>query len=515
MAAGLLGTERRLPDVPATDGALANLLAGAAAQPVTAEQRWLAGAAALGQYRRAGKRPIVLPPSAIPPAPGDATPTCSALAGEHLAALLAGPQAEVLAEWLAAAAQAGRRVPPESVPALLDAGRARVALRPAVAAVIGQLGQWLAAQNPDWEYAALSLTGAEDMPQLVQHWETSTRPQRLALLARLRAQRPADALALLSATWHQEHADDRAAFVVALAAGLSSLDEAFLEATLDDRARSVRQAAAELLARLPGSLLAERMAARLRPLVGLTRGWRPRRVKRFTLALPEACDDAMQRDGVVSRPRGARGEKAWWLLQLVAAAPLQFWTGVLEAAPLDCVRLTAGLEWRGLLLEGWAEAASRQCAADPAVADWAEALLAALLEQEPPEPINLGPLLLALPAARREAFILRRLVEEPGLDAGRPAFRLLTAIREPWGRDLSQRVLPLLADQIASNRSTNPAPLLGLLDQAAFCALAAAGVEAAPRLLAAAGAQPFWPAAVERFVSVVRFRHAMLRELTP
>lgn len=515
VAAALLGTERRALSAPvAQAGALPALLARIVGQPgASAEQRWLAGAAVLAQYRRAGRRPVALPASPLPPAPVDSIPVCSPQAGEHLAALLAGHHAELLSEWLSAAGRAGLRVPPERLPALLDAGHARAGLRPAVAAVIGRLGQWLAAQNPEWEYAALSLTGAEDTAELTGLWETSTRPQRLALLAHLRAGRPAEALALLSATWHQEQADDRAAFVGALASGLSPADEAFLEAALDDRAKSVRQAAADLLARLPGSLLAQRMAARLRPLVSVTRGWF--KAKRFALALPEACDAEMRRDGVDPRPRGARGEKAWWLLQLVAAAPLQFWTTTLEAAPAECVKLTAGQEWRGLLLEGWADAASRQSPADPVAAAWAEALLTALLEQEAPEPINLRPLLLALPPARRDDFVLFRLADDSDLGAGQPAQRLLTAVREPWGHDLSQMVLSLLASQVAANRSANPTPLLTLLSQAAACADPAVALEFAPRLLHAAGAQPYWPAAVERFVSVIRFRHAFLRELTP
>lgn len=75
-------------------------------------------------------------------------------AGRHATPLrdLAGRR-ELLAEWLAAAAGAGRRLPAELVPALLDAGRRHHQLRPWVAPVGGPLASWLAGQRTDWSYA--------------------------------------------------------------------------------------------------------------------------------------------------------------------------------------------------------------------------------------------------------------------------------------------------------------------------------------------------------------------------
>lgn len=61
---------------------------------------------------------------------------------------------EILAEWLAAAARAGRRLPPELVPALLDAGRRHRHLRELITPAAGPLAGWLAGQRDDWSYAA-------------------------------------------------------------------------------------------------------------------------------------------------------------------------------------------------------------------------------------------------------------------------------------------------------------------------------------------------------------------------
>lgn len=117
--------------------------------------------------RRAG---VALVPAAPPPAPAPVDdlltvgPAAAARADLLLALDHAGRHAtpvrdlpgrrELLAEWLAAAAAGGRRLPPELVPALLDAGRRHLQLRPWIAPVGGPLAGWLADQRTDWSYAA-------------------------------------------------------------------------------------------------------------------------------------------------------------------------------------------------------------------------------------------------------------------------------------------------------------------------------------------------------------------------
>jgi hypothetical protein len=510
--AALLGTERRPYALPMSAGALGDTLAGLRDQ--APEAALLSAAATLALYRRAGRRPTPLPTMEGAPSPASDLPPCSAVAGRQLALMLTGQYAEVLPEWLRLLAKAGGRVASEYLPALLDLARSRSELRPAVAAVLGRRGEWLANQNPEWAEVAIALPQVAEPNLLAAAWETAEHAVRLELLRQLRAQTAtrAASLTLLAATWKEESAEDRAAFVSALADGLSLADEAFLETALDDRAKGVRAAAADLLASLPQSQLAGRMAARLQPLVQFERGWF--KVRRFGLDVPARCDEAMQRDGIELKPRGSRGERAWWLLQIVAAAPLDFWTRTLEATPAECIHLAESTEWRGLLVEGWAQATARQAATEtPGAAEWAEALLKAVLADS--EPVSLGVLLLSLAPERREEFVSQYLQIDSALGDDRPAQRLLADYWDQWAPALSRVAVEALRQHIATDNSHHPGRMLGLFHQVGFCADPAVSLEFAGRLQAAADPRAHWPQAVERFLAVAEFRRAMHQELKP
>jgi hypothetical protein len=270
VTAATVGTERR-PFAPAAGhGPLAELIARI--DTSGPEGALLSAAAVAALYRRAG---TIVPHDERPAAaecPPDNQPDCGPRAAARLASMLGGNHRGVLPEWLAALANAGRRAPAALLPELLDLGRAQSDLRPAIAAVLGARGRWLAAQNPEWSYARTELRGLRTESEtealnsqfsvLTTEWETGARAARIALLHELRVRQPAQARDLLATTWASEKADERAAFLAAFEIGLSIADEPFLEAALDDRGKEVRHAAAALLARLPESRLAARMLAR-------------------------------------------------------------------------------------------------------------------------------------------------------------------------------------------------------------------------------------------------------------
>lgn len=60
----------------------------------------------------------------------------------------------LLPDLLRAASGAGYAAYPTLLPALLDAGSRRTALREPVAAVLGARGRWLARHRPDWQWAS-------------------------------------------------------------------------------------------------------------------------------------------------------------------------------------------------------------------------------------------------------------------------------------------------------------------------------------------------------------------------
>jgi hypothetical protein len=464
--------------------------------------------------RRAG---VALMPTEPPPAPApvDVAATVGPAAAARADALLALDQAsraavpvrdlagrlELLAEWLAAAAAAGRRLPPEQVPALLDAGRRHRQLRPLIAPVAGPLAGWLAAQRADWSYASAT-SPVEPPADDHEVWELGAIGRRVAHLRRLRERDPARARELLETAWQAEPPEHRAALLPALGTGLSGADEPLLERVLDDRRRQVRDIALELLARLPGSGYARRMAARAGDCVQL------RSPGRIAVRPPATCDRSMRRDGIAPRPPAGTGERAWWLEEILARTPLRAWP-----APREFLGHAIADSWAPTVHRGLARAAAAQ--RDPG---WAAALVDRLTADvaahgRPDDRLLLEALYQALPAddlAGAATAALRR-----GLGEAREigVEQVLALCPRPWPPAVVEAVFAGLADQLY--RPTTGWRAAGL------CELAALGFPAgaAPRVVALVDRlrsdRPHdrGLAAAERLATTLQFRHDMREEL--
>ncbi len=191
----------------------------------------------------------------------------------------------------------------------------------------------------------------------VERWETGTAEQRRTTLAELRADDPAAARALLELTWETDSPADRRAFLELLSDGLSLEDQPLLERALDDRRKPVRTAASGLLSALPGSALADRMGERLRPLIAVGGGARPK----LRLELPEEIDKAGRRDGIedAGAPSGY-GLRAWWLSQIIGAAPLAIWVQRTGLAPEAILKQLRGDEFATPVFDGLRQATRRE-----------------------------------------------------------------------------------------------------------------------------------------------------------
>ncbi|MFJ8438249.1 DUF5691 domain-containing protein [Kitasatospora griseola] len=502
--AALLGTDRRPLPEPGTP--LAESVDRT--DPATA----LLDLAALAAVRR---RAGALPAPAVDapaPAPDDTRPALPEPATRRLAVLLGtrgghgstANLAELLPQWLAAARGRGYRLPPALVPALLDTARARSELRGDAVTLAGPLGRWLAPQNPDWRYVTRTAADHDDLDRPGELlWQEGLFAERVTHLTRLRRTDPAAGLALLVSTWPTERAEDRVLFLDALQDGLSGADEEFLEDALGDRSKNVRATAAELLSTLPGSALAARMADRARAAVRFADG-------RLHITPPDACDAAMQRDGIPVKSPTGRGERAWWFGEVAAAAPLALWTADtgltpdrLLAVPTVDADGDGGAEWAEDLREAWARAAVRQ-----QNADWARALLGA-----PPRPgresrtPGAPAKLLAVLSPTERAAWTAAFVQTHGLG---DAFQLLGACATPWTPPLSTAVVAALkrAAELGSYPWSHSG-VLGMTERA----LAPETAPAVEALAADTSPDTAWSDTFTRLAGTLRFRQAMLGEL--
>lgn len=510
VGSALLGTERRRPAGVVGDAQEAAMgLLDAAADGVVRRRAGVRPAVA-------GERPALAPPDRRPALPEAARGRLAMLLADRTGDGARGRRgaaphlAELLPQWLAAARREGYAAPPALLPALLDAARARTDLRADALALAGPRGIWLARLNPDWRFAlraAQSTAPPDDPAEVARLWDEGLFAERVGLLSRLRRVEPDAARALLASSWRTERAEDRLMFLDTLRTGLSAADEEFLEHALADRSRNVRATAAELLSALPHSALAGRMAARARSCVSLG-------ADGISVEAPYECDAAMERDGVVAKPPGGRGERAWWLGQLVDSAPLATWPDRFGGrTPEQIVGLPVLDDWQPDLHAAWCRAAIRQ--RDTA---WARALLG-----PPPRPAapvlaagDPAKLLSVLPADERAAWVAE-FVSAHGLS---DAFQMLGVCTVPWAVPLGRAVVDAL--DIAREGGSYPWSFSGVMGLAERCldpavadqvALLGGATEDAPN--GSPGASAYWAEAFQRLAGTLRLRAVMFAELRP
>lgn len=252
-----------------------------------------------------------------------------------LSQILGGERLDCLEEWLELCG--ARRIHPALLAAALYQGKGARLLEAA-----GPRGLWLARQNPDWSHHLGVLGGLEV-------WETGNPRVRADWLAR---QQPEQAAELLREVWKQENAETRALLLGVVA------DQSVLEMAMGDRSKLVRTTAAQGLWRFPES--------------PFTASW---------LELLATGEPPPTHPGFDLSFTGL-GERAGWLAQLAALAPL------------GPYREPSG-GWRDALLQGFTQAALRQ-----GRRDWAAGLLRAGVQSQE--------LFLLLGRAERDAFLLAR-----------------------------------------------------------------------------------------------------------
>jgi len=501
LATAVVGTEQRELRLAARGDELGRLLAQIS--NTDREGLLLRAASVVGLYRSAGVAPTVDTQPSPEACEQDEASRVNRASGQHLALMLDGEFREVLQEWLAAMNSAHKRVPEELLPALLDLGRDERSLRSLIVAVLGRRGEWLAAQNPDWSYAA--------QRHEKEVWDTGSREERLPLLNHLRAVDPNGARELLATTWSQESAKDRVAFLEKFAIGLDSSDESFLNEALHDRSVEVRRAARVLLAQLPSEFsrrlkdLADQVLTFRKPLIGKAR---------IEVALPEDPIEWLKANDleIDNPPRAAGrsvGPKGWALKEMISLIPTAHWTELWQKSPIEIIRAGDESEWRESFAEGFVAAAQRN--RDPA---WIEALF--LYTSTDPKHTPLIELAAYLPPARLEALILNSLKSKSaGLSDDHFAFGFLMVHRSAWSDQLSRAVVKSVKKRINQGKDS-------IIDWQTTMALKQFARYVSPALydeLTAgwpmeADSWTNWSKAVDRFQSLLAFRRDMHRAIT-
>lgn len=529
---------------------LATATLGTDRRPDAEPDELLAAAAAHGLFRRAGRAPAIglpAPPAAAP----ERLPVVPAVAANRLAGLLEGAaeggadRPDLLLEWLELAAAGGWRVPAELLPPLLHAGRKAPHLRASLLAVGGERIAWLAARREEWRFLPASgdagapgdvgppgdagASGDADTAADARgegarggddpRWSEGTLGQRVDYLAAARQRDPDAAREVLASHWSSGSAEERAKLLDTFEHGLGPGDEEFIESALDDRSKRVREVAAFLLARLPTSRYAARMAERARACVQIDRG-------QVTVVPPSECDSGMRRDGITAQPpAGGQGlaggaspvgrqrpaghqnptgieERAWWLSELIARTPLSTWDLSLAAATVDRT-------WADAVRDGLTRAAAAQ-----QDAAWAAALLDRLVASSRTQPRRIDrqwaeALSTALPPEQLYPRAERLLRGEP---AGMVwVDQLLKRCPRPWPVPFGEVVM----DGIGALAGSRNAFVLDHLCRTAGLRLAPGLADRAAQLAHAyAHTEDDGGWALARLAKTLRFRTEMTEELT-
>ncbi|SUA73022.1 Uncharacterised protein [Nocardia otitidiscaviarum] len=434
----------------------------------------------------------------------DPRPLLPPVAAARLASLLTGTSS-FLAEWFAAAEPFDYRAPDAMCSRLLERAKSVAVHREALLRLAGARGRWLAARHPGWR--GLIRAAADDDSV----WSHGRPAERRAWLARLRRTDPGAARTALAASWPTESGPGKVELLAVLADGLSTADAPLLESGLDDRRAEVRRLAADLLARLPDSAFAGRMARRAS--AWLTMGAHPDG-PRLTTTGPGVLDDAARRDGIADpfpftayRADGAPDLAAEWLHRVVAATPLRHWEPL--GPPEEAVRVPMAEGLRGPMLHGWADAALAQ--RDPA---WARALFAIIAAAAAGDP-DMEQL--------RELFAMQPLDDQVRhlrrLDSSWLAEieSLLRALPHPWPEPVAEHVLRLLLERarLSANRPGAPSLVPGSYRTLFRAAATHFPVTTAPAVTTTARhcGEPYWEQAFDQLAADLVERRTMLEEL--
>lgn len=267
----LIGTARRSFGPGLFPPAVAGYLEQGGEKTEDPETLFLKGLALSSPYRRAG----ALAPAAVQPvhfeAPSDPLPVAPARANALLQTLVHDSEDSLILFWMELCREKKYRVEPRLLPSLLDLLARFRTLQPAGDSVISETGRWLARFHPAWFFAF----GENDSEE---RFLSGKEEERESGLLRLRQLNPRRGRELLVSTWAGESAAMRAKLLACLKTNLSADDCEWLESLSSDSSKKVQSVRFDLLFRIPGSSVSEKIWDYVRPAIQV---WREKNLLAF------------------------------------------------------------------------------------------------------------------------------------------------------------------------------------------------------------------------------------------
>lgn len=439
------------------------------------------------------------------PAGPDSTRSCSPKSSDHLALILSGTYETALSEFLSHLIENKKCLPPELLPDLLDQCLANPKLWEKLRFTIGERGEWLIQQNPDWQNLVST-------PQKT-HWQTGSSDQRMALLKLLRRTEPEKVIPMIESTWEEDSLKDRVSFIETIEINLSKKDEPFLENCLDNNRKEIRKVAANLLTLMPDSNLIQRMFDRLKGLISLKKGVLKK--SKLEISLPENGIDELIRDGIDSSHQWHKaGMKAGQLGQMIAVIPPDFWETHFEKNTEEALQLFIRSDWSELLLDALTEAALKH-----KNKNWMQAIGSFWVNNQNKQRWeNFIPkkLFEALPAELFNNLAIECLnIQDNVFDENAPVNAILKAANHPWKDELTLKIIKKMQDWIAGKSAGywSGWHLRTILKQAAYSCNPDLFDTLQKGWSANAYIWTSWERDIDDFLSVLKFRKDMIGEL--
>ena len=364
--------------------------------------------------------------------------TCNAEAANCLKLILKGMHGDAFSEFIGLLERKEQVLPPAMLPDLFQDAITNKKLWKEIKHLIGDRGEWLLAQNPDWQHLA-------EQPMEVD-WTLASKEVRVMLIKYWRQNEPSKAIEAIQSIWSEEDWKSKADFLKRLEVGLSEKDEPFLNECLSDKRKEVRKAAGELLLKIPESEYAVELFEFLKKYIYLKK-------VNIQVDLPDEIDEnyGLVINFLKKKPL-KEGVRSIALGQLFSQVPLEKWEAHFEFPAKDLVPMFLKSNERKLMGEYLIEACSQQ---------QNEKWIAPLLHYWLQEKSNLNfvswhiqSLIPFLSDKTFNQLTLANVPKEPGLLGELvPLFIFLKNSTQLWDNDLSEKILSPFKEHVSTLQS--------------------------------------------------------------